>query len=349
MNAMATSGSGSSTTTQGISPWCFCARGSDVGVSSRQDFPRRAPGRWVAMTLIAIACFATGDAHAQWYAGVALGGNASRGRGPWRAGATTAPASAMSTSTPRGSGGARLHCAGSRGGGRMARAVRSGRGIFRRGGVGIPACRRDSASPPSTPARQRTSTRPCRPLDAHRRGLRQDRQRTLGRRGDPSGIRPLTRSRSSSIATGRTEPGGRRTRASGVAASRTRKDFSWLWARSADPADIATRPGPAERGVRSAATSPALSARAAATLATPSSDTFWSRASTASCRNASQSGSRPGGSVSRHSSPDAYEGDLLRSHPPNLRLDGSEPVSAWSRTGDTGRFSALLTVRYAMP
>ena len=46
---------------------------------------------------------------------------------------------------------------------------------------------------------------------------------------------------------------------------------------------------------------------------------------------------------------DAYEGDLLRSHPPNLRLDGSEPVSAWSRTGDTGRFSALVTIRYAMP
>ena len=45
---------------------------------------------------------------------------------------------------------------------------------------------------------------------------------------------------------------------------------------------------------------------------------------------------------------DGYAGDLLRSHPPYLRLDGSEPVSAWSRTRDTGRFSALLTIRYAM-
>jgi len=46
---------------------------------------------------------------------------------------------------------------------------------------------------------------------------------------------------------------------------------------------------------------------------------------------------------------DGYTGELLRSHPPNLRLDGSEPVSAWSRTSDTGRFSALVTVRYALP
>ena len=43
---------------------------------------------------------------------------------------------------------------------------------------------------------------------------------------------------------------------------------------------------------------------------------------------------------------DGYTGDLLRSQPPNLRLAGSEPVSAWSCTGDTGRFSALITVRY---
>ena len=43
-----------------------------------------------------------------------------------------------------------------------------------------------------------------------------------------------------------------------------------------------------------------------------------------------------------------YSGDLLRSHPPNLRLDGSEPVSARSRTDDTGRFTALFTIRYAV-
>ena len=46
---------------------------------------------------------------------------------------------------------------------------------------------------------------------------------------------------------------------------------------------------------------------------------------------------------------DGYAGDPLGSHPPDLHLDGSEPVSAWSRTGDTGRFSALFTIRYAVP
>ena len=46
---------------------------------------------------------------------------------------------------------------------------------------------------------------------------------------------------------------------------------------------------------------------------------------------------------------DAYQGDLLRSHAPNLRLDGSEPVSAWSGTRDTARWSALITLRYAVP
>ena len=42
-----------------------------------------------------------------------------------------------------------------------------------------------------------------------------------------------------------------------------------------------------------------------------------------------------------------FDGDLLRSHVPNLRLDGSEPVGTWSRTDDTSRFSFLIAVRYA--
>lgn len=46
---------------------------------------------------------------------------------------------------------------------------------------------------------------------------------------------------------------------------------------------------------------------------------------------------------------DAYQGDLLRSHTPDLRLDGSEPVSAWSGTNDTGRFSVMFTMRYSLP
>lgn len=42
----------------------------------------------------------------------------------------------------------------------------------------------------------------------------------------------------------------------------------------------------------------------------------------------------------------AFQGDVLRSHAPNLRLDGSEPVSAWSGTRDTARWSAMITLRY---
>ena len=45
----------------------------------------------------------------------------------------------------------------------------------------------------------------------------------------------------------------------------------------------------------------------------------------------------------------AYGGGVLRSHPPNLRLDGSEPVSTWTRTEDTDRYSIVLTMRFALP
>lgn len=134
----------------------------------------------------------------------------------------------------------------------------------------------------------------------------------------------------------------------GVAVSRTRKDFSWVWARSADPADITTgldQPN-ADEIRRSLAGTVSVGRRTlrdtmvgyvlVAGIDRKLSETVsvglkaqWKRF------EAFESG--------------GYEGDLLRSHPPNLRLDGSEPVSAWSRTGDTGRFSALITVRYAMP
>ena len=133
----------------------------------------------------------------------------------------------------------------------------------------------------------------------------------------------------------------------GVAVSRTRKDFAWRWERSADPADIATgagEPNAAEirrnlagtvsvgrRTLRdtmvgyvlSAGVDRQLSARASVGLKAQ-----WKRF------EAFES--------------DGYTGDLLRSHPPNLRLDGSEPVSTWSRTRDTGRFSLLATVRFTM-
>lgn len=134
----------------------------------------------------------------------------------------------------------------------------------------------------------------------------------------------------------------------GAAASRTRKDFSWVWARSAAPTDITTgldQPNAEEirrnlagtvsvgrRTLRDTTVGYVLVAGIDRELSENVSvglKAQWKRF------GAFESG--------------GYEGDLLRSHPPNLRLDGSEPVSAWSRTGDTGRFSALVTVRYAMP
>ena len=133
----------------------------------------------------------------------------------------------------------------------------------------------------------------------------------------------------------------------GVAVSRTRQDFAWLWARSADPADIATGLGqPNAEEIRR---------NLAGTVSVGRStlrDTMVGYVLVAGIERAlSESVSvglkaewkRVGAFESA-----GYAGDLLRSHPPNLRIDGSEPVSAWSRTRDTGRFSALVTIRCAM-
>ncbi len=134
----------------------------------------------------------------------------------------------------------------------------------------------------------------------------------------------------------------------GVAVSRTRKDFAWLWARAADPADIATgmdQPNAEEirrnlAGTVSAGRRTLRDAMVGYVLAA-GVDRQWSERVSVGLK----------AQWARFDTfeSDGYTGDLLRSHPPNLRLDGSEPVSAWSRTSDTGRLSVLLTVRYAMP
>ena len=134
----------------------------------------------------------------------------------------------------------------------------------------------------------------------------------------------------------------------GVGVSWMRKDFSWLWARSADPQDIATGSGqPNAEEIQNNLAGTVSTGRAVlrdvvagyvlmAGVDRAVSDTLsvgfriqWKH------RGAFDS--------------DAYQGDVLRSHAPNLRLDGSEPVSAWSGTGDTARWSALITLRYAAP
>ena len=134
----------------------------------------------------------------------------------------------------------------------------------------------------------------------------------------------------------------------GVAVSRMRKDFSWLWARSADPADIATgldQPN-AEEIRRNLAGTVSVGRR---TLR----DTMVGYALAVGVdRELSESvsvGLKIRWTRFEAFESDGYAGDLLRSHPPNLRLDGSEPVSTWSRTGDTGRFSTMFTIRCGIP
>ncbi len=134
----------------------------------------------------------------------------------------------------------------------------------------------------------------------------------------------------------------------GLGLARLRKDFSWLWARSTNPQNIATgtgQPNAAEIRHNLAGTVSVGREKFRDTLTSYAlvlgvdrkfSETLsfglkvqWKHFETFE--------SRP------------YQGDLLRSHAPNLRLDGSEPVSTRSRTDDINRFSALLTIRYAMP
>lgn len=134
----------------------------------------------------------------------------------------------------------------------------------------------------------------------------------------------------------------------GMAVSRTRKGFSWFWARSADPADIATgldHPNVEEirhnlAGTVSAGRRTLRDTMLGYVLIAGIERELSDRVSVGLKARWTRFGPFESG---------AYEGDLLRSHAPNLRLDGSEPVSAWSRTADTGRFSALVTVRYAWP
>lgn len=134
----------------------------------------------------------------------------------------------------------------------------------------------------------------------------------------------------------------------GVGVARSSKDFSWLWARSTNPQDIAVgadQPNAAQIRHNLAGTVSAGRAKLRDTLAgyalVLGVDRRLSEVLSVGLRLQWKHFEAFGSG--------AYQGDLLRSHAPNLRLDGSEPVSARSRTDDTRRFSALLTIRYVMP
>ena len=134
----------------------------------------------------------------------------------------------------------------------------------------------------------------------------------------------------------------------GVGLARSRMDFSWLWVRSTNPQNIAV-------GIGQPNAAP-IRRNLAGTVSTGRAklrDTLTGYALVLGAERRLSETFSVGLKVQwKHFEAfrsGAYQGDLLRSHVPNLRLDGSEPVSTRSRTDDTSRFSALITIRYAIP
>ena len=134
----------------------------------------------------------------------------------------------------------------------------------------------------------------------------------------------------------------------GVGVARVRKDFSWLWARSADPDDILTgrdQPNAEEilgnlAGTVSAGRSALKDTMAGFVVLAGASRQLTDTVSVAFKVQWKRFDTFESG---------AYGGGVLRSHAPNLRLDGSEAVSTWTRTDDTDRYSVLLTLRFGIP
>ncbi|MYD44098.1 MAG: hypothetical protein F4W90_09445 [Gammaproteobacteria bacterium] len=133
----------------------------------------------------------------------------------------------------------------------------------------------------------------------------------------------------------------------GLAATRLRKDFSWLWARNPEPAEITTgidQPNAAE-----------IQRNLAGTVSAGRrilEDTTYGYAILAGLNRQLTDHVSLGLKLqwldrgSFKSGP--YDGDILRSHPPHLRLDGSEPVHAWSNTDDTEVLNVLVSMQYRL-
>ena len=134
----------------------------------------------------------------------------------------------------------------------------------------------------------------------------------------------------------------------GVGMAWARKDFSWVWARSADPADISTGIGQPNgdeirRNLAGTVSTGRASLRDRMTgyLAAVGVDRALGESLSLGLKlQWKQFGDFASG---------PYQGAVLRSHEPNLRLDGGEPVSAWSGTEDTARISLMLSLRYVLP
>ena len=131
----------------------------------------------------------------------------------------------------------------------------------------------------------------------------------------------------------------------GLGVSRVGLDFSWLWARSPDPEDITTgRDQPNYEEIRR---------NLAGTVSAGSvelEDELFGQVLVAGIdyelTESVAIGFRAQATFFDEFEAGPFGGDLLRSHEGNLRLDGSEPVSTWSRTSDTDGLSVGLALRY---
>ena len=129
----------------------------------------------------------------------------------------------------------------------------------------------------------------------------------------------------------------------GVGVAWARKDFSWVWARSANPADILTGAGqPNAAEIRSNLSGTVSTGRAVLKdrMTGYLVATGIDRALTESLALGLELQWKIFGDFESG----AYQGALLRSHAPNLRLDGSEPVNTWSGTNDAARASLMLSI-----
>ena len=131
----------------------------------------------------------------------------------------------------------------------------------------------------------------------------------------------------------------------GTSLSQTKIDFSWLWARSINPEHIMTgldQPN-AEQIRRNLAGTVSAGRR---TLRDNNQGYILALGIDRELTANVSMGLKVQWQRSNAFKSGEYAGDLLRSHSPNLRLDGSEPVSTWSRISDSTRFSARLSLRY---
>ena len=133
----------------------------------------------------------------------------------------------------------------------------------------------------------------------------------------------------------------------GVGVSWQRMDFSWNWARSTDPQDIITGSGePNEAQIRRNLAGTVSTGRAA--LKDRALGFLVYAGIEREISEQLHIGVKAQWRTFEAFDSGEYGSGVLRSHIPNLRLDGSEPVSTWSKTTDNDRLLVMLVLRYAL-